>query len=274
MKHKFKMLALRNFIVYNSPMAESVDIYSIMRLYANKQNSPSIYFSEFCEYMQKYARHYLESNPDLVVFLDNPQSAVMEAITELEGSKKVLSSVDNKNRRLITIPRYYSDKILQRYKEITSNPDIPFPQETEIDKKIDFFVRTSIPPVEGIFYDGQIFDAYKFVTELIKTARQSVIVIDNYVDETVLTMLDKRGGNVSATIYTSRINSQLELDLKRHNEQYRPIEVKVCKNFHDRFLITDRQRVYHIGASLKDLGKKLFAFSRLEINPDVIIGAL
>lgn len=144
----------------------------------------------------------------------------------------------------------------------------------EIDKKIDFFVRTSIPPVEGIFYDGQIFDAYKFVTELIKTARQSVIVIDNYVDETVLTMLDKRGGNVSATIYTSRISSQLELDLKRHNEQYRPIEVKVCKNFHDRFLITDRQRVYHIGASLKDLGKKLFAFSRLEINPDVIIGAL
>ena len=155
MKHKFKMLALRNFIVYNSPMAESVDIYSIMRLYANKQNSPSIYFSEFCEYMQKYARHYLESNPDLVVFLDNPQSAVMEAITELEGSKKVLSSVDNKNRRLITIPRYYSDKILQRYKEITSNPDIPFPQETEIDKKIAPLIT------EDIIYSTQYTEYFE-----------------------------------------------------------------------------------------------------------------
>lgn len=165
------------------------------------------------------------------------------------------------NRRLTSIEQRMDDKFMQHEMRLDA-----------IDKKIDFFVRTSMPPVEGIFYDGQIFDAYKFVTELIKSARRSVIVIDNYVDETVLTMLDKRGDDVSATIYTSRISRQLELDLKRHNEQYRAIEVKVCKNFHDRFLITDRQNVYHIGASLKDLGKKLFAFSRLEINPEKLIG--
>lgn len=165
------------------------------------------------------------------------------------------------NRRLTSIEQRMDDKFMQHEMRLDA-----------IDKKIDFFVRTSMPPVEGIFYDGQIFDAYKFVTELIKSARRSVIVIDNYVDETVLTMLDKRGDDVSATIYASRISRQLELDLKRHNEQYRAIEVKVCKNFHDRFLITDRQNVYHIGASLKDLGKKLFAFSRLEINPEKLIG--
>ena len=132
-------------------------------------------------------------------------------------------------------------------------------------RKIDFFVRTSLPPVEGVFYDGQIFDAYKFVSDLIRTAKESILLIDNYVDESVLMMLGKRGKGVSATICTQRLSRQLQLDLVKYDAQYPPIELRVCKNIHDRFLIIDNAEVYHIGASLKDLGKKMFAFSKLGI---------
>ena len=141
-------------------------------------------------------------------------------------------------------------------------------------EKIDFFVRTSLPPVEGIFFDGQIFDAYKFSTDLIKTARKSLLLIDNYVDESVLLMLSKRNPGVSATIYTQKITAQLQLDLDKHNDQYPPINIRTYRNSHDRFLIVDDKEVYHIGASLKDLGKKLFAFSKLEIDPGLITDKL
>ena len=141
-------------------------------------------------------------------------------------------------------------------------------------EKIDFFVRTSLPPVEGIFFDGQIFDAYKFATDLIKTARKSLLLIDNYVDESVLLMLSKRNPGVSATIYTQKITPQLQLDLDKHNDQYPPINIRTYRNSHDRFLIVDDKEVYHIGASLKDLGKKMFAFSKLEIDPGLITDKL
>ena len=140
-------------------------------------------------------------------------------------------------------------------------------QHTE---KIDFFVRTALPPVEGVFYNGQIFDAYKLATDLVKSARRSIVLIDNYVDETVLLMLSKRSVGVSATIYTQRITQQLQLDLDRHNSQYPPIDIRTYRDSHDRFLIVDETDVYHIGASLKDLGKKMFAFSKLDI-PAVVI---
>lgn len=141
-------------------------------------------------------------------------------------------------------------------------------------EKIDFFVRTSLPPVEGIFFDGQIFDAYKFATDLIRSARKSLLLIDNYVDESVLLMLSKRNPGVTATIYTQKITAQLQLDLDKHNDQYPPINIRTYRNSHDRFLIVDDKEVYHIGASLKDLGKKLFAFSKLEIDPGLITDKL
>ena len=144
----------------------------------------------------------------------------------------------------------------------------------EHSKKIDFFVRTSLPPVEGIFYDGQIFDAYKFATDLIKSAKKSLVLIDNYVDESVLLMLSKRNPGVSATVYTQRITPQLQLDLDKHNDQYPPINMRTYRNGHDRFLIIDDREVYHIGASLKDLGKKMFAFSRLSIPAKMILDIL
>ena len=119
---------------------------------------------------------------------------------------------------------------------------------------------------KGIFYNGQIFDAYTFVSNIIRNARTSIILLDNYVDDTVLTLLSKRSNNVTATIYTKNISNQLRLDLKRYNSQYHPIEIEIFSDAHDRFLIIDQTELYHIGASLKDLGKKWFAFSRMDIE--------
>lgn len=147
-------------------------------------------------------------------------------------------------------------------------------QLEELTNKVDFFVRTSLPPVEGIFFDGQIFDAYKFASELIKSAKCSLLLIDNYVDESVLLMLSKRQPGVTATIYTQRITPRFRLDLDKFNDQYLPVDVRICKLSHDRFLIIDDTDVYHIGASLKDLGKKWFAFSKLSIPAEMITNLL
>ncbi len=140
----------------------------------------------------------------------------------------------------------------------------------EHEKKIDFFVRTSMPPVEGVFYDGQIFDAYVFATDLIRSAVRSLILIDNYIDESVLLMLSKRQTGVSAEIRTGRLTATLKQDLVRHNLQYPPIVISQAQNIHDRFLIVDDD-IYHIGASLKDLGKKLFAFSKLSLSKELLL---
>ena len=131
------------------------------------------------------------------------------------------------------------------------------------EEQIDFFVKTSLPPVQGIFFDGQIFDAYHFVADLIRKAKTSVTLIDNYVDDTVFTLLDKRDDGVTATIYTQHVSRQLQLDIDKHNAQYAPITIKGFNKAHDRFLLIDHE-VYHIGASLKDLGKKWFAFTQMK----------
>ncbi len=135
-----------------------------------------------------------------------------------------------------------------------------------LEEKVDFFVRSSLPPVEGIFFDGQIFDAYVQIVSLIKQAKRSIILIDNYIDETTLTMLSKRDTNVSATIYTRQLSNQQQLDITRHNQQYPPITVNICQRNHDRFLIID-DVVYLFGASLKDAGKKLFAYIKMQETP-------
>jgi len=137
---------------------------------------------------------------------------------------------------------------------------------TAAEDKIDFFVRSSLPPVEGIFFDGQIFDAYVQIVNLIKQAKHSIVLIDNYIDETTLTMLSKRDTSVSATIYTRQLSNQQQLDITRHNQQYPPITVNLCQRNHDRFLIID-DVVYLFGASLKDAGKKLFAYIKMQETP-------
>ena len=140
--------------------------------------------------------------------------------------------------------------------------------QQETDKRIDEVFRRldegSAKPKQGVFYNGQIYDAYAFVADLIKSAKKRIILIDNYVDETVLTLLDKRENGVSAVIYTQQISRQFQLDIERHNAQYAQIEVETFRLSHDRFLCIDDD-VYHIGASIKDLGKKWFGFSKMEI---------
>ena len=167
------------------------------------------------------------------------------------------------NQRLKSLEEKVDTKLLQHEKQLDYLTD-----------KVDFFVRTSLPPVEGIFYDGQIFDAYKFATDLIRTAKKSILLIDNYVDDSVLLMLSKRDKGVTATICTHTISNQLNLDIQKHNSQYPRIDVKTYKQSHDRFLIIDNTDVYHIGASLKDLGKKMFAFSKLDIPSKAITDLL
>lgn len=144
----------------------------------------------------------------------------------------------------------------------------------EHDKKFDLIINTGLKPVQGIFFDGQIFDAWQFVSQLIKEAEKSIVLIDNYVDESVLMLLSKRNPGVVATIYTDNITRQLETDLKKHNQQYPPIELKRFSRSHDRFLIIDQKDVYHIGASLKDLGKKWFAFSKINLDAAELVQKL
>lgn len=127
---------------------------------------------------------------------------------------------------------------------------------------------------KGIFYDGQIFDAYVFVADIIRSAQRSIVLIDNYVDDTVLTLLGKRGQTVSATIYTKSISNQLQLDVQRYNSQYPPISIHTFVHAHDRFLIIDGTELYHIGASLKDLGKKWFAFSKMNAETSKMLSFL
>ncbi len=144
-------------------------------------------------------------------------------------------------------------------------------QINDLKNKVDFFVRSSLPPVEGIFYDGQIFDAYAHIISLIKQAKHSIVLIDNYINVDTLMMLSNRDTNVSATIYTRQLSQQQQLDLQRHNQQYPPIAINTCQHNHDRFLIVD-DVVYLFGASLKDAGKKLFAYIKMqETSPQELL---
>lgn len=166
------------------------------------------------------------------------------------------------NQRLLCMENRIDRRLLEHDKRLD-----------ELTDKVDFFIRTSLPPKEGIFFNGQIFDAHEFICRLIKSANERIILIDNYVDESVLVQLDNRNDNVSALIYTGEISKPFRQSINRHNRQYTPIEVRIAPRIHDRFLIID-DSIYHIGASIKDLGKKLFAFSKLELSPDYILSNL
>jgi hypothetical protein len=160
--------------------------------------------------------------------------------------------------------------INQRFEQIDNKLFRHEQKLQEHQKQIDFIVRTELPPKEGIFYNGQIFDAYKFVSDLIEMAKKEIILIDNYLDASVLTLLSKRKKGVKATLYTKEISNTLQLDLDRHNAQYPEIFIEEKPNIHDRFLLIDND-LYHIGASLKDLGKKLFAFSKMEMKAEELL---
>ncbi len=156
------------------------------------------------------------------------------------------------NQRLLNMERRVDERLLDHDKRLDALTD-----------KVEFIVRTSTPPLEGVFFEDRFFDAYVLINRLIESAKKRIVVIDNYADYSVLQQLDKRASGVSALIYTSDKNNVIKTDLKRHNKQYPPIDLKFYNKAHDRFLIIDNT-IYHIGASLKDLGKKMFGFSRME----------
>lgn len=220
---------------------------------------------------------------------DVPTVANFE-IVQLEGNRWVKRAKEYFNLDMILSVGYrvhssrgvafrrWANAVLKEYliRGYAINPRLEQLEQrvAKTEEKIDFFVKTALPPAEGIFFDGQIFDAYEFVCSLIKSAKARIILIDNYVDESVLTMLDKRPAGVSASIFTQKISRQLSLDIAKHDAQYPPIPVHVFSKSHDRFLIIDN-RVYHVGASLKDLGKKWFAILEMkDQNPDELISRL
>jgi len=183
-------------------------------------------------------------------------SAVLKSETAIRMSVEII-------RAFVGMRKFIAGNaaIFQRLETIEQKQHIT---DTKLDRVFDAIEAKEIKPEQGIFFDGQVFDAYLYVSDLIKSAKSSIVLIDNYVDESTLTLLSKRRKGCSATIYTHTLKQQLQLDLQKHNAQYPPIEIKVFKQSHDRFLILDDKEVYHIGASLKDLGKKMFAFSKFE----------
>ena len=185
-------------------------------------------------------------------------SSVLKSQTAVDVNIRIMRAFVSMRRFIAT-----NAQLFQRLETIEYH-QLEMKQHQEVtDKRIDEVFKlldANIPPMQGIFYDGQVFDAYRFVSDLMRKAKRSIVLIDNYVDDTVLTLLDKRENGVMATIYTQRISSQFQLDVNRHNAQYPLIEIKQFNKAHDRFLLVDDE-VYHIGASIKDLGKKWFAFT-------------
>ena len=185
-------------------------------------------------------------------------SSVLKSQTAVEVNIRIMRAFIAMRRFIATNAQLFQrlETIEYHQLEMKQHQEVTDRRIDEVFKRLD----TDIPPMQGIFYDGQVFDAYRFVSDLIRKAKQSIVLIDNYVDDTVLTLLDKRSEGVSATIYTQRVSSQFQLDVDRHNSQYPLIEIKRFNKAHDRFLLIDN-KVYHIGASIKDLGKKWFGFT-------------
>ena len=193
-------------------------------------------------------------------------SAVLKSKVAINISIKIINSFVNM-RKVIS-----NNSLINQRLETLENKQ--FKNDEKFNKLFDAIEEKSIKPKQGIFYNGEVYDAYIFVINLIKSAKSSIVLIDNYIDESVLTMLSKRDKDINATIYTKKITRQLKLDLDKYNAQYPKIEIKTLDDAHDRFLILDGTEVYHIGASLKDLGKKWFAFSRLDVGSFGILDRL
>ena len=207
-------------------------------------------------------------------------SGVLKSSTAVEANIRIMRAFVSMRHFMVNNAAFFQRLETIEFNQLESNKvqaKILAHQEVQ-DHRIDEIFRRldegMYKPKQGIFFDNQIYDAYSFVSELIKSAKQRIILIDNYVDESVLTLLDKREDTVSAIIYTQQISRQLRLDVDRHNSQYPPIEISVFHRSHDRFLCID-DTVYHVGASIKDLGKKWFAFSKMEdFKPEELVAKI
>lgn len=193
-------------------------------------------------------------------------SAVLKSDTAVLASVQIIDAFV-KMRQLISHSSFLQERLYQLENKQQDN-------EKKFEKVFKALEKATPEPKHGIFFEGQIFDAYAFIAKIIKSAKKSIILIDNYIDESVLTLLTKRTANVKAIIYTAKITQHLQLDVEKHNQQYPHIDLKQLKTSHDRFLIIDHTKLYHIGASLKDLGKKWFAFSQIDSLTDEVLNKL
>lgn len=193
-------------------------------------------------------------------------SAVLKSSTAVQTSIQIINT-------FVSMRKFISSNadMFQRFERVEQRLSL---HDEMFNKIFDAIEEKGTPQKQHIFYDGQIFDAYLFVSDIIKSAKKSIVLIDNYIDESVLILFSKRDAGCETTIYTKTISKQLELDLKKHNQQYPKIEIKKFDLSHDRFLIVDEKEMYHFGASLKDLGKKWFAVSKMDINSFEMIGKL
>jgi len=188
-------------------------------------------------------------------------SAILKSETAVNMSLKII-------RTFVNMRKFISNNsnLLQQIQDIQKRQ---ISYEIKTDEKIDTILNIiedkSLKSKQGIFYNGQVFDAYNFIADLIRDSKQSIVLIDNYIDDTTLSLFSKNQ-NIEVTIYTQTISKQLKLDLEKYNSQYKDIIIKTFKDSHDRFMIIDNKEIYHIGASLKDLGKKWFAFSKFDIE--------
>ena len=259
-------------VMIDRDLASLYDVETRVLNQAVKRNSER-FPDEYCfqlndEEFSNWKSQIVMSNEDRMGLRRPPYAfteqgvAMLSAVLRSETAIKVSIQIIN---AFVTMRRFIAANA-----QIFQRLDMLEIKQLETDNKIDHVLNAieskEIQPKQGIFFDGQIFDAYQFVSDLIRTARNTILIIDNYVDDTVLTHLTKRNKGVKVTIFTKTISKQLALDIKKFKKQYPPIEIKEFKNSHDRFIIIDNTTVYHFGASLKDLGKKWFAFSKMDIG--------
>jgi hypothetical protein len=274
---------MKNEIVLYRPneMAEHIEVRLENDTVWLNRNQIALLFGRDVKTIGKHINNALKEE------LDGIPTVANFAIVHFEGNRKVTRSIEHYNLDVIlsvgyrvkskqgTLFRIWANRILKNHllQGYTLNERINFLEQNlskDIGKltnridQIELSISTKDLPTQGVFFDGQIFDAYELMSKIIRSAKKEIILIDNYIDETVLTHLAKRAETVEAIIYTKSISRVLRLDLERHNNQYPPIQLQELRDSHDRFLIIDRKELYHVGASLKDLGKKWFAFSKLD----------
>lgn len=273
-----KIYTLRGFhVMMDRDLAQVYNVETKVLNQAVKRNSerfPSDFrFQLNTEEFENWKSQFVTSNADKMGLRRPPYAFTEQGVAMLSAILKseTAITVSIQIMKAFVEMRHYvqqNNNLLFRINYLEEKQQFTDARVNQLFAALD---KQKLPPAQGIFFEGQLFDAYVFANDLIKSANKSIILIDNYVDESTLLMLSKRIPNCNATIYTQKITAQLQLDLAKHNEQYPRIDIKTLKTSHDRFLILDRKEVYHIGASLKDLGKKWFGFSKLnEFLPTIL----
>ncbi len=276
---KNKIYYMRGFqVMFDRDLAE---LYGVETKRLNEQVKRNIdrFPNEFMFQLTKFElenwkSQFATSNKELIGLRKLPFAFTEQGVSMLSAVLKsdiAVSVSVSIMKSFVQMRKFMSNNTLV-FQRLDSLEQKQFKTDEKVDAILDAIESKELKPKQGIFYDGQVYDAYLFVSDLIKSAKKSIVLIDNYCDESVLTLLSKRDADVKTCIYTKNITKELQLDLKKHNTQYQKIELKKFDLSHDRFLILDDRDVYHIGASLKDLGKKWFAFSKFEMDAlDILI---